>query len=132
LPFLLDLLKFLGLRWPDQTAFEEAHADFAIHGNRVTVSKLEMLGNVISVYGKGEVNLDGSDLNLDMYSTWGRAEQVLPSMVRSIPSDISKQLLRIEVRGKFGGEHGDLKFTKRPVPGLVDPLVELHDWLVGK
>ena len=37
LPFLLDLLKFLGLRWPDRTAFEEAHCVFAIEGNRVAV-----------------------------------------------------------------------------------------------
>src|SRR5205807_6600645 len=121
LPFLFDLLKFLGLRWPDRTAFEEAHAAFAIHGNRVQVSKLEMLGNVVSVYGKGEVNLDGTELELDMYPSWGRAEQMLPSAVRGIPSAISKQLLKIEVRGRLGGNEGDLKFSKRPVPGLIDP-----------
>jgi hypothetical protein len=131
LPFLLDLLKFLGLRWPDTTAFEEAHTVFAIHGKRASISKLELLGNAISLYGTGDVNLDGTDLALDMYSSWGRAEQMLPSMVRNIPSAISKQLLKIEVRGKIGDE-GDLKFSKRPVPGLVEPLMEMRSWFVGK
>ena len=32
LPLLLDLLKWLGLRLPDRTAFEQAHADFRIEG----------------------------------------------------------------------------------------------------
>jgi hypothetical protein len=132
LPFLLDLLKFLGLRWPDRTAFEEAHAVFAVEGNRVSLSKLEMLGNAVSLYGKGEVNLDGTDLELNMYPSWGRAEQMLPANVRGIPSEISKQLLQIDIRGKIGGSSDDLKFSKRPVPGLIDPLVQMRDRLVGK
>jgi hypothetical protein len=132
LPLLLDLLKFLGLRWPDRTAFEEAHAAFSIHGNRMSISQLDLLGNAVSLYGKGEVNLDGTDLQLDMFPSWGRAEQMLPSVVRSIPSTISKQLLKIEMRGKVGGKEGDLQFTKRPVPGLVDPLLQMRDRMMGK
>ena len=37
LPVLLDLLKLIGLRTPDRTAFEEARASFSIKGPRVTV-----------------------------------------------------------------------------------------------
>src|SRR5207249_4133421 len=108
----LDLLKFLGLRLPDRTFFEEAHADFAIHGDRVTINKIELQGSAISVYGKGGVNLNGTEVALDMYPSWGRAEQILPSAVRYVPSAISKQLMKIEVRGKLGGNEGDLKFAK--------------------
>ncbi len=132
LPLLLDLLKFLGLRWPDRTAFEEAHAAFAIHGNRMQISKLDMLGNVVSLYGHGEVNLDGTDLKLDMYPSWGRAEQLFPDPIRGIPSTISKQLLKIEMTGKVGGEDGDLKFSKRLVPVLTDPLMDIRDRMMGK
>jgi hypothetical protein len=131
LPLLLDLLKFLGLRWPDRTFFEEAHAAFAVQGNRVSIGRLDLQGNVISLYGSGEVNLDGTDLQLDMYSSWGRAEQLLPSVVRCVPSAISKQLLRIEVRGKVGGDGSDLKFSKRLVPGLVDPLADFGNRVMG-
>jgi hypothetical protein len=132
LPPLVALLKFLGLRWPDRTAFEEAHAVFAIHGQRVNVSKLDLLGNVISLYGHGEVNLDGSDAQLEFYPSWGRAEQMFPSGIRDIPATISKQLMKIEMRGQIGGKDGDLTFSKRPVPGLIDPLLEMRDRFVGK
>lgn len=131
LPPLVALLKFLGLRWPDRTAFEEAHAVFTIHGQRASVSKLDLLGDVISLYGQGEVNLDGTDVMLDFYPSWGRAEQMLPTAVRSIPSAISKQLMKIEMRGNIGGSEGDLKFSKLPVPGLIDPLLQMRDRVVG-
>jgi hypothetical protein len=128
---LLDLLKFLGLRWPDRTAFEEAHAAFAIHGNRVSIGKLELQGNAVSLYGKGEVDLATNDLLLDMYTSWGRAEQWLPPGIRTIPSSISKQFVKIEVRGKLGGNEGDLKFTKRLVPGLTGPFLEMRNQWMG-
>ena len=67
LPLLLDLLKFLGLRWPDRTAFEDLHADFSVHGSRARVRSLKLTGNAISLIGKGEFNLDGTDLNLDFF-----------------------------------------------------------------
>jgi hypothetical protein len=132
LPPLVALLKFLGLRLPDRTAFEEAHAVFAIHGKRASVSKLDLLGNVISLYGQGEVNLDGTEVMLDFYPSWGRAEQIpLPPVVRELPSTISKQLMKIEMRGQLGGKDGDLQFSRVPVPGIVGPLLQMRDRLMG-
>src|SRR5439155_15082335 len=72
LPLLLDLLKWLGLRLPDRTAFEQAHAEFAIDGERVKINQLDLFGNAISVRGQGTMKLDGSDLNLDLNADWGR------------------------------------------------------------
>ena len=131
LPLLLDLLKFLGLRWPDRTAFEEAHAVFLIRGQRVFVRKLDLYGNAISLSGRGDFKIDGSDLRLDFYPSWGRMEQLLSPAGRAIPSTISKNLLKIEMRGKVGGNDGDLRFTKKPVPILVDPLLQMRDRMVG-
>jgi hypothetical protein len=132
LPLLLDLLKFLGLRWPDRTLFEEAHAVFGIHGNRVNITRLDLQGNVVSLWGRGDVNLDGTDIQLDFYPSWARVEQVLPPLVRSIPPAISKTLLKIEVRGKVTGEPQDIVFHKKPVPGLVDPILQMRDLVAGK
>jgi len=132
LPLLLDLLKFLGLRWPDRTAFQEMHAAFGIHGQRVTLNQLDLLGNPVSLSGNGEVNLDGTDIQMNFYSTWGRSEQLLPPVVRSVPVAISKSLLRIEVRGKVGTQPGDLQFTKKPVPALTDPLLQMRDRVTGR
>jgi len=42
LPLLLDLLKWLGLRLPDRTAFEQAHVTFAIDGDRAQINQLDL------------------------------------------------------------------------------------------
>ena len=122
LPLLLDLLKFLGLRWPDRTAFEELHAIFRIQGPRVAVKRLELQGNAISLTGQGEFNLDGTDLSLDFSPTWARIDQLLPPALRAVPPAVSKNFLVIEMRGKVGSNPGDLKFTKKPMPVILDPL----------
>ena len=112
LPFLLDLLKVLNLSLPDKTAFEEAHLQFGVHGEKVMVNQLSLIGNAISLNGQGTVNLNGTDLNLDFYSVMGRLLLWMPSGLDKIPGLISKQLLKIKVRGTFTSPH----ITKEPVP----------------
>lgn len=122
LPLILDLLKFLGLRWPDRTAFEEVHALFRVQGPRVSLRKLELQGNAVSLTGQGDFNLDGTDLQIDFYPTWARIEQLLPPALRAVPPAVSKNFLIIEVRGKVTANSDDLKFNKRPMPVFTDPL----------
>jgi hypothetical protein len=121
LPLLLDLLKVISLRPPDRTAFEEAHAAFTIKGQRATFSRLDLYGNAVSLSGQGEMNLDGSDLQLDFYAVWGRITQMLPTLFRPIPTALSQQLLKIKMRGKVS----DVHCTKELVPILVEPLERL-------
>lgn len=128
LPLLLDLLKFLGLHLPDGTAFEEAHADFTVAGPRVAVKRFDLFGNAISLRGQGELNLDGTDINLDFYAVWARVMQFLPPLIKDIPPAISQGLLKIKVRGRIG----DVKFTKEPVPILVEPLKGLLNAMSGR
>jgi hypothetical protein len=118
LPPILDLLKFLSIRLPDGTAFEEAQADFTIQGNRVGISRLDLIGNSISLRGQGEMNLDGSDLNIDFYAVWARVTQMLPPIIKGPLHDMSKYLLKIQMRGRMG----DVRFHKEPVPAVVEPL----------
>jgi hypothetical protein len=118
LPLLLDLLKFLGLRLPDRTAFEEAHVVFDIEGMRAHVKQLELYGNAVSLRGHGDTNIDGSDMAFVFYLDWARLGQVLPAGVREVPREISNQLFRIDMRGKVG----DVHFREVPVPLLLGPL----------
>jgi hypothetical protein len=118
LPLLLDLLKFLGLRLPDRTFFEEAHVVFDIDGPRAHVKQLELYGNAISLRGSGDANIDGSDLAFAFNVDWARLGQVLPEGVREVPREISNQLFRIDMRGKVG----DVRFREVPVPLLMGPL----------
>ncbi len=118
LPLLLDLLKWLGLRLPDRTAFEQAHIEFGIEGEHVQIKQLDMVGNAISVRGQGQMDLDGSDLNLDLYADWGRLAQLLPQGINELSRGISNQLLRIKVRGSVG----KVRFDQELVPIVIDPL----------
>jgi hypothetical protein len=132
LPPLLELLKFLSIRLPDGTAFEEAHADFSIHGKRVAVEQLDLYGNSISLGGRGEMNLNGTDVNLDLYAVWGRITEVLPPFIKEIPREMSKRLWKIKMRGQLAGAGADLHFEQEPVPDLLEPLKELRDRVVGR
>lgn len=118
LPPLLDVIKAIGLRVPDRTAFEQAHAKFAIEGPLVRVQELDLYGSAISLRGQGTVNLDGSDVNLDFNADWGRMQQWFPGPVGEVPKAISDGLLKIKMRGDVG----HLRYEKEFVPVLTEPL----------
>ncbi len=120
LPLELDLLKAFGLRLPDHTAFEQAHVIFAIDGPQLQVQSLDLYGNAISLRGKGTVDLDGNNLNLDFNADWGRLSQVLPEPVNDIPRVFSDQLLKIKMRGRLG----DVHLEKEVAPGVVEPILK--------
>jgi hypothetical protein len=128
LPILLDLVKVIGLRPPDRTAFEEAHASFVIRGSRVTVTRLDLYGHAISLSGQGEMNLDGTELQIDFYAVWGRIVQLLPPVLKELPPAIGQYLLKVKMRGRVG----DVEFDKEPVPVLVEPIERLLKRLTGK
>jgi hypothetical protein len=131
LPLLLDLLKFLGLNWPDRTFFEEFHTAFGIQGSKVTVQRIDLLGNPVSLSGKGEFDLNSKDVKLDVYPMWGRVKELLPPVVRPVPAVFSKNLLTVEVRGKVSSNPKDLKFHMKPMPVIVDPLLLLRDRVIS-
>ncbi len=125
LPFLFDLLKFLGLHFPDRTAFEELHAVYRIQGKRVKMSKLDLTGNAISLAGQGEFNLDGTDLQLDFFPV-SKAEPFLPPAVRPLGKALSKGMLTIEMRGQISEDPNAVRFQKRFLPIVFDPVDQLR------
>ena len=119
LPLLLDLMKFLNLRLPDGTAFDEAHARFTVHGPRVEITRLDLLGSAISFGGKGTVNLESNDINMDLYAVWARAVQISPRIIKEFWPELGKFLLKIKMSGRIGEAP---RFEKEPVPVLVEPI----------
>lgn len=118
LPLLLGLLKAIGLRVPDQTAFEDARVIFGIEGPQMRIHSLDLFGNAISLRGQGTLNLDGSNLNLDFSADWGRVPQLLPPGISDLSQVVSDQLFKIKLRGKISSPH----FEKEIIPGVVDPI----------
>jgi len=122
LPLLLDLMKFLNLRLPDGTAFDEAHARFTVHGPRVEITRLDLLGSAISFGGKGAVNLESNDINMELYAVWARAVQISPRILKDFWPELGKFLLKIKMSGRIGEAP---RFEKEPVPVLVEPIKDL-------
>jgi hypothetical protein len=129
LPLLLDLLKFLSLRWPDKTLFEEAHVRFTINGPHVDISRIDLLGSAISFGGKGTVTLDNTAYNMELYAVWARIVQISPPLLKEVWPALSKDLLKIKMRGRLGETP---RFEQEFVPVLTEPLERMRERLGGK
>ena len=58
LPPLVSMLKLLSNRPPDKTAFNRCDMKFAIQGEHVKFEQIDLLGDVVSLYGKGETHFN--------------------------------------------------------------------------
>jgi hypothetical protein len=122
LPLLLDLLKFLNLRWPDRTAFEDAHMRFSFKGPIMQIDQIDLLGNAISLGGKGMLDLTTKEIRMDLYAVMGRVASLsLPPFKEILPA-ISKSLLKIKMTGRIGNQ---LRFEKEILPLVQEPFKEL-------
>lgn len=122
LPLILNLLTALSGHLPKGSAFQEARADLVIVGDRIRVTQAELLGDALSLRGQGDLRVDGTDLNLEMYGLlWGRTLPLFPPLIDRIPVEVSRQLMKIRIQGSLG----DVQVKKEPMPILVEPLREL-------
>ena len=62
---------------------------------QATFDEIELIGNLISLTGDGEVRLDGSGLKLDVYPIWSRVVQALPGPLRDGAGAFSPRLHQI-------------------------------------
>ena len=92
---------------------------------RVNAGKLELTGNAVSLSGKGTFKLDGSDLNLNFSPTWARMDQFLPESIRDL-AGYYQEPADYRNAGKVDDNPDHLKFNKRIVPFLVDPLIQVR------
>jgi hypothetical protein len=132
LPFLLEFLKSLNLNRTDRTTFEEFHTTFDIQSTKVQLKKVDLLGNTLSLAGKGEFDLQSKDLKLDVYPMWGRVELLFPKEFQPLPRALSKSLMMVEVRGKVSSETKDLKFHIKPLPIVLGPVLSIRDLINSK
>jgi hypothetical protein len=122
LPLVLNLLTTLSGHLPKGSAFQEAHADLVITGDTIKVPQVELLGDALSLRGQGDLRVDGSKLNLEMYGLlWGRTLPLLPPLIDRIPVEVSRQLMKIRIQGSLG----EVEVKREPVPIIVEPVREL-------
>ncbi len=99
LPVLVAMLKVLRNRTPDSTAFNRVDAQFGIQGEHIHFQQLNLLGDAVSLYGRGETSLDRK-LNLVFYSLVGPADLPIP-LWKTIAGQVSQQGLQIKVTGTW-------------------------------
>lgn len=96
LPVMIRLLNLLAVR-PDQGAFDAADIDFAIDGDKIPITNLQLDGDLISMQGKGSVNFR-RELDLELVANVGR-RGIVGAIVRPFTQNPSANWMRIEVGG---------------------------------
>jgi hypothetical protein len=96
LPAMIRLFQLLSVT-PNKGAFDSADVTFAIDGDRIPVSQLELDGDLVSMRGSGWVNLR-RELEFDLYANVGR-RSLVGAVVRPFTGHRATNLMRIEVTG---------------------------------
>jgi hypothetical protein len=112
LPVLVSMLKVLRNRTPDTTAFNRCDMKFSIHGDRIHFQQLNLLGDAVSLYGKGESGFD-RQLDLVFYTLPEPANLPIP-LWKTIAGHVSQQTLQLNVVGTWD----DAEVRPETLPGV--------------
>ena len=112
LPVVLSLLKILRVKEVNRTAFDTSDVDFSIQGDQIKLSRIELIGDAISLIGNGYLEwMRYADVNF--YSVVGRNRFHIP-----ILSDIYKAGCQRIMWINVGGPMHNLQTTRKVLPGF--------------
>jgi hypothetical protein len=94
---MVQVLKVLRARSPDATAFTSSDMDFRIEGEHVYFDKQNLLGDAVSLYGKGELDFQ-KNVKLGFHTVLGRNDLPLAAL-RKLVGEASGSILQIRVNG---------------------------------
>ena len=120
LPVLVAMLKVLKVRAPDTTAFNRCDMQFAIHGADIHFEKLNLLGDAVSLYGKGDSNFDRR-LDLVFYTLPEPANLPIPFW-KTIAGRVSQQALQLKVVGTWD----NAEVQPQTLPGFNQVLEQIQ------
>lgn len=120
LPVMVRLLKLVSIRRPDTTAFTSSDIDFQIQGPHLYFTRLNFMGDAISLLGDGQMGLDG-EVNLSFQAVAGRGQVRLP-VVRELWGEAARQTMSITVSGTL--DNPEIK--KSALPGVSKALEALQ------
>ncbi|HMO91523.1 MAG TPA: hypothetical protein PKD64_04950 [Pirellulaceae bacterium] len=116
LPVILALLNVAKIAQADRSAFDESNIDFTVMGSNIELNRIELIGDMISLIGTGDMNLD-QQINLDFYTVMGRNRLYIP-LITQLYRAGSQQILWINVSGTLQ----EPKTTHELWPGLTDSI----------
>jgi hypothetical protein len=127
IPVMLALLKLLTIpRRPDTTAFTSSEIDFRIQGEHTYFDRINFHGDLFSLKGRGEANLDRR-IDLTFYTLVGRREFSW-ALVRAMLQQVSKEMLLIHVTGTLDQPI----LQRRPLPALRETLDQIFPELANR
>ena len=117
---LVPLLKMLKLQAPDQTAFEEAHAQFTVKGDTVSVTQLDLIGSALSLGGSGRLDAGAEDIRFEFYTVWSQTlRRWLQTPLGDVTGALSENLFRIDMVKKPGTP---MQYTPHVLPAVTEPV----------
>jgi hypothetical protein len=126
LPLLVSMLKVPNLRnrTPDTTAFNRCDMKFSVQGDRLFFEQLNLLGDAVSLYGKGESGFD-RQLDLVFYTL---LEPAMPiPLWKTIAGQVSQQTLQLNVVGTWD----DPDVRPETLPGVNQVLEQIQAEIQG-
>ena len=116
LPLFVQMFRALRLDSPDRAAFERADLVFNIENSRFNFEGIDLVGNAISLKGRGHVRFDGA-MQLDFYSMLARNQVRFP-IVHEIAKKLSRGWVGVKVTGTIGAPQTSII----PVPEFDDAV----------
>ncbi len=123
LPQMVQLLSLLSIKPPTQSAFTDSHLTFRLDGGRFYFDRLQFEGDALSLYGKGEMDLERR-VKAKLYTMVGSRR--IPGLSDLIGS-ASQQLMVVNADGPLD----QLSITNEVLPGVNEMLQQLQmEWQV--
>ncbi|MEK6261291.1 MAG: hypothetical protein AABP62_22035 [Planctomycetota bacterium] len=116
LPLFVQMFRALRLDSPDRTAFDRADLLFNIGNSRFNFETIDLVGNAISLRGRGHVRFDGA-MQLDFLSMPPRGQNRFP-MIYEFSSKLSRGWVGVKVMGNIGAPQTKVI----PVPEFDDAM----------
>ncbi len=110
LPVMVQILQLVRPGPTEKAAFQYVFLDFNIIHQRVEFSVIDLVGDTISLRGRGTATLDGK-LDLDFYSTMTQNQLSIP-VVSKLLGEATKGWVGVKVRGEVGHPEAEVQPLK--------------------
>ncbi|MDZ4779333.1 MAG: AsmA-like C-terminal region-containing protein [Planctomycetia bacterium] len=118
MPQMVQLLSILRLKTPSQTAFTNSEVDFELDGGRYYFKRLQFVGDALSLYGRGEMDLE-RNVTANFYTMVGAHR--IPGL-SDLMGSASQQIMLVRATGPLD----QLSITNEVFPGVNEFLQQLQ------
>ncbi|KPJ56521.1 MAG: hypothetical protein AMS16_02265 [Planctomycetes bacterium DG_58] len=122
IPFVLALLKVLNFSPPERTAFTDATAKLEFYNRHVDVKQMNLLGNLVSIYGEGTVKWRGA-VKLHFATGLGRLKLPELPLLSPVVRGIQKQIVLVRMTGTLR----EPKLEVLPAAPFTAPMKDIVD-----